>query len=161
MARAGVAGPYLGRIGWQVLGLPLLVAIVLAATMSGASADCAPQAGNNVTATCVGITTNQGSGAPGTSAGSSGYGSGTETGVTVNVSNGASVTGTNYGIDLGSVTVNNGTGATISGSGVGIFAETGAATVVNSGTVSGAVGGDAINAHTTATVTNNSGASIA
>ena len=48
-------------------------------------ADCTPASADNVTATCTGTTVNQGGGAPGTSAGVNGYGIGTETGVTVNV----------------------------------------------------------------------------
>jgi len=42
-----------------------------------AKADCTPAAADNVIATCSGLTNNQGSGAPGTSLGSAGYGSGT------------------------------------------------------------------------------------
>jgi len=159
MAKAGPALAYSGKAGWQVLGLPSLVAMALAATASGASADCTPTAANNVTATCTGTTTNQGANPPPSSAGVDGYGTGVETGVTVNVSNGASVAGTNNGINVGDVTVNNGTGATISGGNVGITAETGAATVVNSGAISGA--GYAIDSLGTATVTNNAGATIA
>ncbi|MEH2475489.1 autotransporter-associated beta strand protein [Nitrobacteraceae bacterium AZCC 2161] len=63
-------------------------------------ADCAPASANNVTATCTGTTTNQGNGAPGTSAGVDGYGTGTETGVTVNAV-GGSLSGTNNGVSLG------------------------------------------------------------
>jgi uncharacterized protein with beta-barrel porin domain len=159
MAKAGAARAYSLKTGWQVLGLPLLVAMALAATMSGARADCTPAAANNVTATCTGTTTNQGANPPPSSAGVDGYGTGVETGVTVNVSDGASVTGTNNGINAGDVIVNNGTGATISGGGNGIVAESGAATVVNSGAISGA--GFAIDSLGNATVTNNAGATIA
>jgi len=155
MAWAGVAR---AKTSWQVLVLPLLVAASLAATMSDARADCTPAAANNVTATCTGTTNNQGANPPPSSAGVDGYGTGVETGVTVNVSNGASVTGTNNGINVGSGTVNNGTGATISGGNNGIIAETGNATVVNSGAISGSA--LAIDSLGNATVTNNAGATI-
>jgi uncharacterized protein with beta-barrel porin domain len=162
MARAGAACAYRGRTGWQVLGLLLLATVALVATASEASAACTPAAGSNVTATCFSTTTNQGAGIPGTHMGTNGYGAGTETGLAVNVSAGASVTGTDYGIAAGDVTVNNAVGATISGTlDGGISASTGAATVINSGTISGVTNAaDGIHALTTATVTNNAGASI-
>src|SRR5712671_4105038 len=82
--------------------LALAFAIVLLAG-EAAWADCTPAAANNVTATCTGTTTSQGGGAPGTSATPYGYGSGNETGVTVNVASGATntVTGALAGINLG------------------------------------------------------------
>src|ERR1700694_950118 len=70
----------------------LAVALATAPVASEvARADCMPQAANNVTATCTGTTTNQAAGAPGTS----GYGTGVETGITVNVvaGSGNTVTG--------------------------------------------------------------------
>src|SRR5258708_13176936 len=79
-----------------VIVLAMALAIVLLAG-EAAWADCTPASANNVTATCSGTTTNQGGGAPGTSAGTNGYGTGTETGVSVTVSNNASVTGTSGG----------------------------------------------------------------
>ena len=69
-------------------------------------ADCTPASANNVTATCTGTTTNQGDGAPGTSAGADGYGTGVETGVTVNAT-GTSLSGTDNGVSLGDATVTN------------------------------------------------------
>src|SRR5450756_475549 len=66
--------------------LAISFAIVLLAGQA-AWADCTPTAANSITATCAGTTTNQGGGAPGTSAGADGYGTGTETGVTVNLNN--------------------------------------------------------------------------
>jgi hypothetical protein len=77
--------------------LAVALAIVLLAG-GAAQASCTPASANNVTATCTGTTTNQGGGAPGTSAGTDGYGIGTETGFTVKVDNNASVTGTLAGI---------------------------------------------------------------
>jgi uncharacterized protein with beta-barrel porin domain len=130
-------------------------AIVLLA--SEAQAACTPTAANNVTATCTGITNNQAGGAPGSSAGSFGYGTG-QTGVTVNVANGAAVTGTDAGIALGDVTVTNNAGASITGGLVGIFGITGTAHVTNSGTITGTAVG--ITAQTDATVTNNAGGAI-
>jgi uncharacterized protein with beta-barrel porin domain len=92
-------------------------------------ADCTPASGNHVTAVCTGITINQAGGAPGTSGGTSGYGTGAETGLTVTVASGASVTGTTYGVIYSTGTLTN--AGTISG---GIF---GGGTVTNYGTISG------------------------
>lgn len=60
-----------------------------------------------MTATCTGSTSNQGDGAPGSSAGTDGYGTGIETGVTVNVGSGASnrVTGSITGGQFGILTL--------------------------------------------------------
>lgn len=137
-----------------------LVAIELLAG-DAAWADCAPAAANNVTAECTGTTINQGAGAPGTSAAVFGYGTGVQTGVTVNVANGAgnTVFGTAFGIHLDDSTVTNGTAASITGGQIGIYAPTGSANVINSGGIAGgALHG--IFALTGATVTNNAGGSI-
>jgi hypothetical protein len=138
-------------------------AVALIVAMPGAAlADCAPAAANNVTATCTGATTNQGGGAPGTSADVNGYGTGVETGVTVNVTAGAgnTVTGTSVGIFLGDLTVTNNAGASITGGNYGIFAINGAANVTNFGSIAG-TSVDGIVAQTgDLTVTNNAGASI-
>src|ERR1700688_3486650 len=132
-----------------------------------AQADCTPASGNNVTATCSGTTINQAGGPPGSSLGSDGYGTGTETGLNVTVVPAASVTGTNNGITFSTGTVTNfgsisggldGIRAitatvtnfgTISGGNFGIFSF-GATNVTNSGSITGNVG---IRANT-ATVTN-------
>jgi uncharacterized protein with beta-barrel porin domain len=135
--------------------LAVAFAIVLLAG-EAAWADCTPAAANNVTATCTGTTTNQGGGAPGTSAGSTGYGIGGATGVTVNVI-GGSLSGTNYGILVGDGTVTN--NASITSGWFGVLANTGFADVTNSGSITGTIR-DGINAQTNATVTNNAGASI-
>ena len=83
-------------------------------------ADCTPASANNVTATCTGTTINQGDGAPGTSAGTDGYGIGDETGVTVNAT-GTSLSGTNNGVSVGDGTVTNHAGASIAGGLSGIL----------------------------------------
>ena len=66
--------------------LAVAFAIVLLAG-EAAWADCTPAAADNVTATCTGATTNQGGGGPAPTG--NGYGTGVETGVTVNVAGGA------------------------------------------------------------------------
>jgi autotransporter-like protein len=107
-----------------------------------AHADCTPAAANGVTATCSGTTTNQADGAPGTSAGTHGYGTGAENNVTVEVLNGATVTGTDNGISLDeNATVDN-YGTVESTSGHGIEADDGNSTIRNYGTVT--VGDDGI-----------------
>lgn len=143
-----------------LLATTALVAIELMAG-EAAWADCAPAAANNVTAECTGTTTNQGGGAPGTSAAVFGYGTGVQTGVTVNVANGAgnTVTGDSFGIYLGDATVTNGTAASITGGQIGIYTATGSANVINSGGIAGgALHG--IFALSDATVTNNTAGSI-
>ena len=87
--------------------------------------------GRNVTATCTGATTNQGGGLPGSTTGNDGYGTGVETGVTVNVVGGASntISGNTNGIFLGDATVTNCAGASIAGGVNGINAVNGCWTV--------------------------------
>lgn len=89
--------------------LAMILAIMLPAG-EAARADCTPQAANGASANCTGTTINQGGGAPGSSAGVDGYGTGVETGVTVTVDRNASVTGNNRGIFLG-------TGASVTNAG--------------------------------------------
>ena len=86
-----------------------LVAVALLGMLASAApadAACTPAAGNNVTASCTGTTTNQGGGAPGTSAALDGYGTGNEDNINISVVTGATLTGTNNGISIlnGSVT---------------------------------------------------------
>src|SRR5258708_3074302 len=58
--------------------------------------------GSNVTVTCSGATVDQGPGI------NTGYGNGTQNGLTINVQSGASVTGTSTGIDVNAnTTINN------------------------------------------------------
>jgi uncharacterized protein with beta-barrel porin domain len=117
---------------------PLIVSATLLAGQS-ARADCTPASANNVTATCTGTTVNQGSGAPGTSAGDNGYGLGVETGITVNVADGATVSGTGgafpTGIRVSTGTINNGVGSTVIGSRTGIEFDSG--TLSNFGAITG------------------------
>jgi hypothetical protein len=133
--------------------LAAAIAIVLLAG-EAAWADCTPGAANTVT--CTGTTTNQGGGAP---ADGVGYGTGGETGVTVNVESGASIYGDLNGFNLGDATVNN-AAAGIAGGNYGIRASTGFANVSNSGSITG-ITDTGILAETDATVTNNDSASIA
>jgi hypothetical protein len=127
---------------------------------AAAWADCTPAAANNVTAPCTGTTTNQGGGAPGTSASTTGYGTGSETGVAVNVVSGATNTvGTSAGIYLGDATVTKNAAASITGGQTRIMANTGFANVTNAGNITG-TGFYGIFAQTNATVTNNSGGGI-
>ncbi len=119
----------------------VLIAVALSVLSSEGLAACSPPAGNNVSATCTGTTNNQN--------GTNGYGTGAETGLTVNVVNGASLVGTNNGIAASTVTVTN--AGTISGTVIAGI-NTVSATVTNSGTISGNSFG--IFALTTATVTN-------
>ncbi|MGO8909741.1 MAG: autotransporter domain-containing protein [Bradyrhizobium sp.] len=140
----------------------LAFAIVLLAGPP-AFAACVPQAVSNITATCTGTTDNQGGGAPGTSAGTNGYGTGVETGITVNVAAGpgTTVTGTSGGLLMGDGAVTNNAGASITGGQSGIVATTGAITVTNSGGITGtSLSFWGIFANTNATVLNNAGASI-
>nr|WP_249153277.1 autotransporter domain-containing protein [Bradyrhizobium diazoefficiens] len=139
--------------------------VLSAALLAGqsAQADCTPQAAgqSNLVATCTGTTLNQGGGAPGTSAGANGYGTGAEN-ATVTVASGALVSGTAAnarGIYLGQGTVINNSSATIAGDRSGI-ATTGSnpLTVTNSGTIQGS--GFGIDGLGQTTVTNNAGATI-
>lgn len=128
--------------------LALALAMELAAG-TAAEAACTPAAANNVTATCTGVTVNQN--------GTSGYGSGGETGVTVEVAPGARVEGTNFGMLFFSASVTNNAGSVITGS-VGL-ATNGALAAVNSGTIIG-TGNSGVFAGGGLTLTNAAGASI-
>ena len=115
--------------------------------MGGAAlADCSPAAADGVAAVCSGTTINQAGGAPGTSAGLIGYGTGSESPLSVDVLPGATVTGTNWGIRLDTSTVTN--YGTVRGSGTAGIATSGVMT--NYGTVTGFNGITG----STATVTN-------
>ena len=81
-----------------------------------AYAACTPASASGVTVSCTGTTTNQGGGAPGTSGPSTiGYGTGTESGITINIGAGSTLTGSSIGITIHDGTVINGSGSTISG----------------------------------------------
>jgi len=102
---------------------------------SEALALCAPPGGDNVTVTCSGATTDQGPEI------NTGYGSGLQNGLTLNVQTGASVTGTSIGIAVGSnnTITNLGTVTTAGSGGVGdvfgINSNGTNLTVINSGTI--------------------------
>jgi hypothetical protein len=116
-----------------------IMGLIVLWPFDAARADCTPAAANNVTATCSGTTINQGAGAPGTSAGNSGYGTGAQNNVNVTVQQGASVTGTTMGVLLGpgSTVVNSGSVGGGTGPGIQLNAG-GAGTVINYGSVSSA-----------------------
>jgi hypothetical protein len=166
--RASVSKPSRTDLaGRHVVALGL--AIVSLAASERAAADCTPQSTqqspvNSATVTCTGATLNQNKPA--------GYGTGNETGITINVQSGASVTGDGAGLTFSDGTVSNfGTISgrangifsahsfivtnfgTISGGtgGVGIFVNNGAANVSNFGTISG---GTAIDANLPSTIAN-------
>jgi uncharacterized protein with beta-barrel porin domain len=147
----------LGMLRRQAIGPVAAVVLSLIAMSSAANAACTPAADNTplpvsgTTVTCSGTTTDQNV--------TNGYGTGAQTGITINVTNGASVTGsTTDGIAVHDATVNNGTGATISGLQEGIDAIA-AINVTNSGIIHG-TGSYGVLAGTDATVTNNATGSI-
>jgi uncharacterized protein with beta-barrel porin domain len=115
----------------------LLGAVALAPSAAFAFPTCSPATGDNVTVTCSGAVLNQGPEA------NTGYGSGLQNGLTINVvaSPPSSVTGTSIGIDVGSNnTINNfGTVTTLGSGGIGdvwgINANGTNLTVNNSGTI--------------------------
>jgi hypothetical protein len=115
----------------------LLGAAALAPSAALAVPNCSPATGDNVTVTCSGAVFNQGP------EGNTGYGSGLQNGLTINVvaSPPSSVTGTSIGIDVGSNnTINNfGTVTTLGSGGIGdvwgINANGTNLTVNNSGTI--------------------------
>jgi fibronectin-binding autotransporter adhesin len=102
---------------------------------TAAFAVCTPGTGDNVTVTCSNATQNQGPEA------NTGYGSGLQNGLTINMQAPASVVGTSIGIDVGSNnTVNNLGFITTAGNGVigdvfGLQANGTNLTVTNSGTI--------------------------
>jgi hypothetical protein len=116
-----------------------------------AHAICAPASGDNVTATCTGTTNNQD-----TFAGViAGYGQKNQTNLNTTVVQGATVTGTDNGINFLTGSVTN-AGAVTGTLASGIFAKTaagtGTITVTNSGSITGANYG--INTFTDVVVTN-------
>lgn len=99
-----------------------------------ARAACNPAAANNVTATCTGITINQGTGAPGTSLEVIGYGNSFLDNLNVTIVPGATVTGSVAGISANTATVAN--SGTVTGVSTAIYgANTATLTVINSGTI--------------------------
>ncbi len=122
----------------------LLTSTAFAAVMmagDAAQAACTPAAANDVTAICNGTTTNQGDGAPGTSAGIRGYGAPSLTGLNVTVMSGARVTGMGgISFETGSVT-NYGTITGTTNDGIAVGGLSSNATVTNSGTIMSAATG--------------------
>jgi uncharacterized protein with beta-barrel porin domain len=119
-------------------------------------AACSPPAvdasapGPGSTVGCSGTTTDQNGG--------SGYGTGDQSGIIINVISGATVTGTTVdGFHVGSAVVNN--AGSITGNLGGVNAGTGAALVTNSGTITGTIF-YGVYANGAAIVTNNAGATI-
>lgn len=110
-----------------------VAATAILTSNGSALAVCAPVAGNDVTAVCTGVTTDQN--AP------NGYGNGTETNLNVIVAPGASLTSTSdIGIALASGTVDNAGAISANGlGGAGVFA-TAALAVTNSGTITANAG---------------------
>jgi outer membrane autotransporter protein len=99
-------------------------------------AACTPTAGANspppgTIVTCSGTTTNQNN--------PSGYGNGTQSGLTINVQPLAAVTGSISGLNINAGNAANNSGA-IAGGSVGIVSTSGTLTVNNSGTVTGSAG---------------------
>src|SRR5215467_5643676 len=84
--------------GRLMIAPALLIAPFVAIDRAAAACD-PPSPVNNATVTCSGITTNQN--------GNNGYGAGNDTGNTINVQSGASVTGTTNGMRFTTGTVNN------------------------------------------------------
>jgi hypothetical protein len=146
---------------WPRLRTGLLASTAFAGVLlasEAARAACTPAAANNVTATCTGTTTNQGTGAPGTSAGVDGYGTFGLTNLNVTVAPGASVIQTNLGaaatagITGQTLTVTNSgtvTGRNGLSDGAGLGSST---TLTNFGTITGVVA-NGVNGNTV-TVTN-------
>src|SRR5690606_25524685 len=133
MPTATIDMNFLTRVACAATAIALAVA-----GAQPAAAACDPQAADGVSATCTGATVNQGGGAPGTSAGNFGYGTGIEGNVSVTVVPGATVTGSVDGIalDSGITIVNSGS---ISGGGLfGIgVAATSITSLVNDGSIFG------------------------
>ena len=133
--------------------LVLLVAGTQAHAACTPVATGAPTPVPGTTVTCTGATIDQ-------NASGVGYGTGNQTGVTINVTDGASLTGMGLGgIVVGDATVSSGVGASIAGRDFGIAANTGSLIVTNSGSVTG-TNNSAIVAARDANVINRAGGTI-
>ena len=143
----------LGRAQWMQSAASAALAIgVSVATATLAQAACTPNAVDATTpapgstVACSGATLDQNFDA--------GYGTGNQTGITINVGNGASVeSNARIGIWVGDAVINNGVGSTILGWTNGIVAATGSFAVTNEGSIT-ATNGSAITAATGVTLTN-------
>jgi uncharacterized protein with beta-barrel porin domain len=136
-SRADLAGRHAVALG---------LAIVSLTASERAAAECTPQSPvSGQTVTCTGTTRNQNS----DQNGSYGYGTATDTGNTINVQSGASVTGDKGGLIFKDGTVNNsGTISSSADQGFGIRGQD-SVTVTNSGTISTGVSSAGITANTT------------
>jgi outer membrane autotransporter protein len=157
---------FLGRVAGTVTLLAAPLGVI-----DRAEAACTPPTtvatpANNTTVTCTGTTTDQNADNVTTFAG---YGTGSETGIVVNVETGASVTSSSNtpltaGINISSGTVNNLGAVTVAGiQGTGVFG-LGNITVINSGSINFDTAGHGnrgiLSNSGTATVTNNAGGHI-
>src|SRR3954453_8289177 len=111
-----------------------------------ANAACTPPAGNNVTATCTGVTVNQN--------GTSGYGTGGETNLNTTVAPGATVTGTNFGIAFSTGSVTNFGAVSVISAPNSTIVGFNSLTVVNSGTITGGSAGYGVATLGSGTLTN-------
>jgi fibronectin-binding autotransporter adhesin len=165
----------MNRFGSKGVVRRIAAALVLSAAplvaVERAEAACSPDPlVNNATATCTDATANQ--------SGNNGYGTGAETGVTINVdptagtTGTATVTGTSIGIAIGDGTINNAgtisggsdglflsgtvnnSGSILSATGIGIFVGGATRTVNNSATGTISAGSDGIGSGNNLTVTN-------
>ncbi len=113
------------------IGAGAVTCMAIGASLSPAFAVCSPAAGNDVVSVCSGTTVAQGPGV------ATGFGSGTETNTMTTVLDGASVSGTSFGIDLSSGTLMNfGTITGNAGAAISVRFDTG--TITNYGTIDGA-----------------------
>jgi uncharacterized protein with beta-barrel porin domain len=124
-----------------------------AACTPGAVDATTPAPGSMVT--CTGTTTNQND--------PDGYGTGNQTGITINVTDGATVEGVSaggQGIWVGDAVINNGVGALVLGRTNGILAATGSLAVTNFGSITATTNGAGITAATGVTLTNHAAGAI-
>jgi len=138
-----------------------IVTLAIGGTVSMATpaqAACAPGAVDatipapGTTVTCTGNTVDQNVDA--------GYGTGNQTGITINVGDGASVvSNAKIGMWVGDALINNGVGSTILGRTNGIVAAPGSLAVTNYGSITGTTG-TGISASSNVTLTNHAGGAI-
>lgn len=148
------------RLMQRATGAALVVGVTIT-TATLAQAACTPGAVDattpapGTTVTCDLTTTEQNS--------PNGYGTGNQTGITINVLNNASVQGStlgaSHGIWVGDAVINNGVGSTILGWTNGIVGATGSLAVTNEGSITG-TNGTAITAATGVTLTNHATGAI-
>lgn len=148
-----------GRGKWKQDIASVALAIGMSVVTSTlAQAACTPNAVDATTpapgsmVSCTGATLDQNLDA--------GYGTGNQTGITINVGDGASVeSNARIGIWVGDAVINNGAGSTILGWTDGIVSATGSVAGTNSGSITG-TNGTAITAVTGVTLTNHAAGAI-